>query len=100
MLFIIDSKHTAETCPGGKIHPDKEWSNNFQKIADQSKLKIVEGYLDAPGHRFFFVVEASDVSQLNELIIPTLVPISDTKVTPVMKWSEAVALVRKTGAQD
>ena len=98
-LFIVDHKHTAEDCPAGKIHHDDDFSKRLAEAATKSGLKVVEGYLDAPGHRFFFVVEAENVGQIIEFSGTTLNPIGETHFVPVLKWSDAMAEARKMGIQ-
>ena len=98
MLFIIDHRHTAVTCPAGKIHHEDDFSQSLDAQAKKSGLKIVEGYLDAPGHQFYFVAEADSATQIFEFAVP-LIKIGETKVTPVLKWSEAIAFSRREGMQ-
>ena len=96
MLFIIDHKHTAVTCPAGKIHHEDDFPQNMDAQAKKSGLKIVEGYLDGPGHQIYFIAEADNASQIFEFATP-LIRIGETKVTPVLKWSEAMAVSKKIG---
>ncbi|MDA4136680.1 MAG: hypothetical protein OK449_06765 [Thaumarchaeota archaeon] len=98
-MFVVDHKHTAETCPGGKIHHDDDFFKKVDEARAKSGLKIIEGYLDAPGHRFYFVVEAESVNQLFEFAATTLSPIGETNVVPVLKWSEAWTEGQKLGIQ-
>ena len=98
MLFIIDHKHTAVTCPAGKIHHEDDFLQNFDAQAKKSGLKFVEGYLDGPGHQFYFIAEADNAAQIYEFAVP-LIRIGETKVTPVLKWSEAMSVSRKVGLQ-
>jgi hypothetical protein len=59
---------------------------------------VVEGYLDAPAHHFYFVVEADAAEKIISFAIP-LLNIGKTIVHPVMKWSEAAAMTRRLGLQ-
>jgi len=98
MLFIIDHRHTAVTCPAGKIHHEDDFAQNLDAQVKKSGLKIVEGYLDGPGHQFYFIAEADNAAQILEFASP-LIKIGETKVTPVLKWSEAMSVSRKMGLQ-
>jgi uncharacterized protein DUF3303 len=96
MLFIIDHRHTAMTCPAGKIHHEDDFMQTLDAQAKKSGLKIVEGYLDGPGHQFYFIAEADNAKQILEFSVP-LIKIGETKVSPVLKWSEATSVARNIG---
>jgi len=98
LLFIIVAKHTAEMCPGGIIRPDKEFTAKLDESMRKSGVKVVEGYLDAPGHVWYFVVEADDNTALNNAV-EKLRLIGDVQMAPVMKFSEGVAWAKKIGIQ-
>jgi hypothetical protein len=98
MLFVIDHKHSAETCPAGTVHPDKEFTDRVDAQTKASGVRLVEGYLDAPGHRQYFVVEADTTQQLLTFAAP-FIAIGETNIRPVLKWSEAQAVTRKLGLQ-
>ena len=98
MLFVIDHKHSAETCPAGTVHPDKEFTNKFEAQIKASGVHLIEGYLDAPGHRFYFVVEADTTQQILNFTAP-FIAIGETNVHPALKWSEAHDTTRKLGLQ-
>jgi hypothetical protein len=98
MLFIIDHTHAAEHCPAGKMHPYKEFTNDLNKAAAANGVKIVEGYLDGPGHHIYFVVEAKDSAQIFNFTTP-LMYVGHTHVTPVLKWRKAIEQSRKQGRQ-
>ena len=68
MLFMIVAKHTADACPGGTIRPDKQFTDKLDESMRKSGVKVIEGYLDAPGHVWFFVVEANDNTELNNAV--------------------------------
>jgi hypothetical protein len=96
MLFIIDHTHAAEHCPAGTLHPYKEFTNDLNKAAAANDFKIVEGYLDGPGHHLYFVVEAKDAAQIFNFAVP-LMTVGHTHVAPVMPWNKAVEQIRKLG---
>jgi uncharacterized protein with GYD domain len=95
---MIIAEHTAETCPGGTIRPDKEFTAKLDKSMKNSGAKVIEGYLDGPGHVWYFVVEADDNTALNNAVEPLRLA-GNVRITPVMKFSEAVAWARKIGIQ-
>ena len=68
MLFIIYHRHTAEMCPGGKVHADKEFLAKIKEQIRNAGVKLIEGYLDGPGHQFYFVIETDDSTKLNTAI--------------------------------
>jgi len=98
MLFMCTSKHTAEWCPGGTIHPDKDFMNKLKEAVDKSGVKMVEGFLDAPGHIFYLALDASDQRQLWNAIEPLRL-IGEVNFSPVLKISEAQTYARETGIQ-
>jgi hypothetical protein len=98
LLFMIVAKHTVENCPGGRIRPDKEFTAKLDNDMMKSGVKVVEGYLDGPGHIGYFVVEANDNSALNNAV-EQLRLVGDVKIAPVMKFSEGVAWAKKIGIQ-
>lgn len=98
MLFIVDHTHTAETCPGGTIRPYKEFTNDLNKAATANVVKIVEGYVDGPGHHIYFVVEAKNPAQIFSFAMP-LLSVGSTRVAPGMKWNKSAEVSRKLGRQ-
>jgi hypothetical protein len=98
MLFIVDHAHAAENCPAGKTHPYREFTNDLNKSAAANDVKIVEGYVDGPGHHIYLVIEAKDVAQIYSFAVP-LMNVGHTHVTPVLKWNKAIAQTRKLGLQ-
>jgi len=98
MLFVLDHEHSAENCPAGTVRPDKELLSKLEANAKTSGLRLVEGYLDAPAHHFYFIVEADAPEQILRFITPYL-GVGNTNVHPVLKWSETLAVTRKLGLQ-
>ena len=70
MLFMIVAKHTAESCPGGVVRPDKELMNKLELAMSDPGVKLIEGYLDGPNHVFYLIVEADDNTALNNAVEP------------------------------
>jgi len=98
LLFIIVAKHTAEACPGGIMRPDKQFTAKLDDSMRKSGVKVVEGYLDAPGHVWYFAIETDDNTALNNAVEPLRL-IGDVNIAPVMKFSEGVAWAKKIGIQ-
>lgn len=95
---MIVARHTAEACPGGVIRPDKQFTAKLDESMRKSGVKVVEGYLDAPGHVWYFVVESDDNTALNNAVEQFRL-IGDVNITPVMKFSEGVSWAKKIGIQ-
>ena len=98
MLFMIEARHTAESCPGGIVRPDKEFTAKLDEQMKRSGVEVVGGWLDAPGHEWYFVIEADDNAALNNAVEPLRL-VGDVKIVPVMKFSESVAWAKKIGIQ-
>ena len=99
MLYMVFHKHTAEMCPGGKLRPDKEFATKLDEQIKKSGAKLIEGYIDAPGHEFYFVLEADDNAKLNSAVEQLRLVGDTNKIVPVMKFSDAVAWAKKMGIQ-
>ena len=99
MLFVIVAEHTAEDCPGGKVRPDKQFFAKVGESMKKSGVKLVEGYLDAAGHVFFLVVDASDNMSLSEAVEPFRY-VGTVRYYPVMKFSEAFTWAKKGGIME
>ncbi len=100
MLYMIYHKHSAEMCPGGSVRPDKEFITKLGKQIKDSGVNFVEGYVDGPGHEFYFILETDDHVKLNKAIEQLRLVGDTNKIAPVMKFSDAVAWARKAGLQD
>jgi len=98
LLFMVVARHTAELCPGGVVRPDKEFTAKIEKSMKKSGVKEIAGYLDAPGHVYYFVLETDDNTALNNAVEPLRL-VGDVTITPVLKFSEAVAWAKKIGIQ-
>jgi len=98
LLFIVVAKHSAEMCPGGLVRQDKEFISKLDIAMKKPGVKVIEGYLDAPGHKWYFVLEADDNTALNNALEPFRL-VGDVETAPVMKFSDAVAWTRKIGIQ-
>jgi uncharacterized protein DUF3303 len=98
MLFVVTARHSAEMCPAGVVHPDKQLGAKVEKAAKQAGAKLVEVYLDGPGHTFYTVLEAATNAQLWDATEPLRV-IGDVQFAPVMRLGEALKHARKLGIQ-
>ena len=94
MLFMIVARHTAKLCPGGVVRPDKEFTAKIEESMKKSGVKEIAGYLDAPGHVYYFVLETDDSAALNNAVEPLRL-IGEVAITPVLKFLEAVAWAKK-----
>jgi hypothetical protein len=99
LLFMIVAKHTVENCPGGLIRPDKQFFGKVDESMKKSGVKLLEGYIDAPGHIFCFVVDANDNAALNNAV-EQLRLVGKVRIYPVMKFSDAVGWTKKMGIQE
>lgn len=98
MLFVIRHTHSAEMCPGGSVRPDREFLTKLEDQIKKPGVKLIEGYIDGPGHEFYFIVEADDSAVLNTAL-EQLRLVGDNRIAPVMKFSDAVAWARTIGIQ-
>ena len=90
--------HTAEDCPGGLVRPDKDFLAKVVDQVERSGVAVNEIYLDAPGHVYFLIVDASDNEALNNVLEPFRL-VGKVKTHPVLKLSEAVSWTKKIGIQ-
>lgn len=98
MLFVIVAEHTAENCPGGIIRPDKQFVTKLDESLKKSGVTVAEGYLDAPGHVWYFIVNANDAAALSNAVEPLRL-VGNVRISPVMKFSDAVEWAKKMGIQ-
>jgi uncharacterized protein with GYD domain len=98
LLFMIIAEHTAENCPGGVIRPDKQFAAKLDESMKKSGVKVVEGYLDAPSHVWYFILDANDNASLNNAV-EQLRLVGTVRISPVMKFSESVAWAKNIGIQ-
>ena len=97
---MIVAKHTVESCPGGVIRPDRDFIKKTEESIKKSGVKLIDGYMDAPGHVFYFVLEAADNAALNIAVEPLRL-IGEVAITPVMKFfKEGYDWGKKIGIQE
>jgi len=99
LLFVIVARHTAEMCPGGLVKPDKEFIKKTEESMKKSGVKLIDGYMDAPGHVFYFVLDAADNAALNIAVEPLRL-VGEVTISPVMKFfKEGSDWAKKIGIQ-
>ena len=99
MLFMIVARHKVEFCPGGLERPDKEFIRKTEESMKKSGVKLIDGYMDAPGHVFYFVLEADDNTALNIAVEPLRL-VGKVMIIPVMKFfKEGSDWAKKIGIQ-
>jgi hypothetical protein len=86
-------------CPGGIVHPDPKFITKLEEQSKAAGVKLIEGYLDGPGHQFYFVIEADDSSKLNTAIEQLRLVGDINDIVPVLKFSDAATWARKAGIQ-
>lgn len=97
---MIVASHSPEFCPGGSVKPDKEFIKKTEENMKKSGVNLIDGYMDAPGHVFYFVLEANDNTALNIAVEPLRL-IGEVKITPVMKFfKEGSDWAKKIGIQE
>ena len=95
---MIVAEHTAENCPGGLIRPDKQFMVKVDESMKKSGVKVVEGYLDAPGHVFYFIVDANDNKALSNAVEQFRL-VGTVRFSPVKTFSESVTWFKDIGIQ-
>ena len=99
MKYMVFHRHTAEMCPGGSVRPDKDFVTKLNEQMQTDGVKLIEGYMDIPGHEMYFVIEAEDISKLNTAIEQLRLVGDTNKIVPIMNFSDAVAWTKKMGLQ-
>ncbi len=67
---MIVRVHSVENCPGGNIKSDKAFATKLDEGMKKAGVKVLEGYLDALGHVWYFVVETDSNAALNKAVEP------------------------------
>jgi predicted deacetylase len=86
-------------CPGGNVRPDKEFLMKLNKQIEESGVNLIEGYLDAPGHEFYLILETDENAKLNSAIEQLRLVGDTNKIVPIMKLSDALEWSKKMGIQ-
>ena len=82
---MIVARHTPEMCPGGVVRPDKEFIKNTGESIKKSGAELIDAYMDAPGHVFYFVLEIADNAALNIAVEPLRL-VGEVTINPVLKF--------------
>jgi hypothetical protein len=97
---MVVAKHATEFCPGGVVRPDKEFIKKTEESMKKSGVKLIDGYMDAPGHVFYFVLETTDNTALNIAVEPLRL-VGEVTISPVMKFfKEGSEWAKKIGIQE
>lgn len=97
---MIVARHTTEFCPGGLVRPDKEFIKKTEESIKKSGVKLVDAYMDAPSHVFYFVLETDDNAALNIAVEPLRL-VGEVTINPVMKFfKEGYDWGKKLGIQE
>ena len=95
---MVVGRHSVESCPGGNVRPDKGFTGKLEESIKKSGVKEIAGFMDAPGHVFYFILETDDIRALNNAVEPLRL-VGDVTITPVLKWSEGTAWAKNIGIQ-
>ena len=93
MLFHVTHTHSYQTCHGHD-EPKKAKMSQALNSADEIGIKIIGVYIDPPGHKFYFVMEAETMEQIVRLFDPIL-ELGDADIHPVMDFQAALAVLKK-----
>jgi hypothetical protein len=98
LLFVIVAEHTAENCPGGLVRPDEHFTAKVDESMKKSGVKVMGGYLDAPGHVWYFIVDANDAMALSNAVEPFRL-VGKVRISPVMEFLEGITWAKNIGIQ-
>ena len=100
MFFMVIARHSIEFCPGGAVRPDKEFIKKTEDSIKKSGVKLIDGYMDAPGHVFYFVLEATEAAAINVAVEPLRL-VGEVMISPVLKFfKEGSEWAKKIGIQE
>ena len=93
MLFHATHKHSYQTC---HAHDDKRKAKMMESLqsADGLGIKVHGVYVDAPGHVFFFILEADEMEQIVKFFDP-MFELGDANIRPIMSMQDALAAIAK-----
>ena len=93
MLFHVTHTHSYQTCHGHDEAKKEKMAQAFNS-ADEIGIKIIGMYVDPPGHKFYFVMEAETMEQIVRFFDPML-ELGDADIHPVMDFQSALAVLKK-----
>lgn len=65
-------------------------SCTFRKIAQTGGLKILSGYIDAPAHVFYLIIETDKIEKIKERLAPAITT-GVVKTSPVIEYKDILA---------
>jgi hypothetical protein len=86
MLFVAIHEHRPETCPADLPNPMHQMMDEEHITA--SGVQVVASYAAPPEHTVFFVLEATEYSQLVQYFRP-LMTIGTPRIYAVQPFGEA-----------
>jgi hypothetical protein len=95
---MVVQTHDPQDCPGGLVRPDQDFFAKVAESVERSGVTLIEGYIDAPAHVFFFLLDANDNEALNIALEPLRL-VGKVRTHPVLKFSDARAWAKKIGIQ-
>ena len=91
MLFHITHTHSPEMCPRHDTTKTRNtWGKTFYK-AENSGIKLLASYVDAPAHTVYFIVEADSAENITKFLDPVLT-MGSAQIRPV---TDGLAAVKK-----
>ena len=93
MLHMVEFSHQAATCAAGNEEYSELAENyllNLHSVAAGLEAKILGGWAHAPGHRFWYVVEAPNAHVASRIFQESKVyHWNEVQVHPVISHDEA-----------
>ena len=71
MIFFVKHKHTAETCWSQSEDKRSEF-NKAIDLSEESNVKVLHQFTNAPKHTFYFIIEASSNEDIHNFFVPVL----------------------------
>ena len=90
MLFHITHRHDESTCP---LHDEEAGNATFGSVLSELEANVdnvIGAWTDPAGHRVFFVVEASDATQILMGLWP-IIPAGTADIVPVLDTAKMLA---------
>ena len=93
MLFHATHSHSNQTC---HAHDEARKAKVMEAVQSSEKIGIkIHGiYVDPPGHKGYFVLEANTMEQVVQFFDPML-ELGDTDIRPVMSMQAALVTLKQ-----
>lgn len=88
MLFVAIHEHRPESCPLVSVEPILQLADPEHIKA--SGVKVLGGYAAPPEHTMFFILEATEYSQIVRFFRPMMM-IGTPRIVPVQTFDDATA---------